>query len=610
MKRKSIVYTLALTFMLGGFSACEDMLDVSSSSVQYEGTHEINSAADSLYSVIGIMSKLQSIADRTILLGELRGDLVVDNENTVNDLRQLINHNVTPDNQFCDYSDYYAIINNCNYFLDKVDTNVVVSGQKVLVKEKAAVLAIRAWTYMQLALIYESVPFITKPILTVVDAEKDFPMYNLQDMCDYFIPELLPFVDTKLPSYGNIDGMESRYMFFPIRLLLGDMYLWKQDYWNAFRQYAEYTYEEGLGTIGVGTKVYDINPTTNDVGSISWSTSTMENITFIRMAASKLNGVTSNLPNIFSPTDVNEGKRAVSPSYMWKELSENQDYAYKPETAGAKVRYLPCGDLRAYQTYNEEWTDGSFNPSIGGNEEAWYLVDVENKYLINSKYDGTFRNVPIYRVGSVYLRMAEALNCSGFPTEAFRILKNGVNYFRTTATGFSVNYPANESDGIAGIHSRGSGNSYDSDRYKLSVADLADADTIHRVMTYQNIEGMDSLVKDTTVYYSVKYADDLVLLDSTFRTHKIYGDPDTLYYVYAPVEYLMEQVEEKIVDEMALETAFEGQRFYDLMRVAIRHNDPTYLAEKIAHRGGMNAPKDEALYNRLLNTNNWYIRKE
>ena len=206
--------------------------------------------------------------------------------------------------------------------------------------------------------------------------------------------------------------------------------------------------------------------------------------------------------------------------------------------------------------------------------------------------------------------MAEALNCSGFPTEAFRILKNGVNYFRTTAIGFSVNYPANESDGIAGIHSRGSGNSYDSDRYKLSVADLADADTIHRVMTYQNIEGMDSLVKDTTVYFSVKYADDLVLLDSTFRTHKIYGDPDTLYYVYAPVEYLMEQVEEKIVDEMALETAFEGQRFYDLMRVAIRHNDPTYLAEKIAHRGGMNAPKDEALYNRLLNTNNWYIRKE
>ena len=344
MKRKSIVYSLALTFLLGGFTACEDMLDVSSSSVQYEGTHELNSAADSLYSVIGIMSKLQSIADRTVLLGELRGDLVVDNENTENDLRQLINHNVTPDNVFCDYSDYYAVINNCNYFLAKVDTNVVVSNQKVMLKEKAAVLAIRAWTYLQLALIYESVPFITEPILSVVDAEKEFPRYNLQDMCDYFIPELLPFVDTKLPSYGKIDELESRYMFFPVRLLLGDMYLWKQDYWNAFCQYADYTYEEGIGTTKNGVGVYSIDPMTNDVGGLVFSMSSIEDITVIRMASSKLHGVTSNLPNIFSPTDINEGKRAVSPSYLWKELSENQDYAYKPETAGAKVRYLSCGE--------------------------------------------------------------------------------------------------------------------------------------------------------------------------------------------------------------------------------------------------------------------------
>ena len=610
MKRKSIVYAFALTLMLGGFTACEDMLDVSSSSVQYEGTHELNSAADSLYSVIGIMSKLQSIADRTILLGELRGDLVVDNENTENDLRQLINHNVTPGNVFCDYSDYYSVINNCNYYLAKVDTNVVVSNQKVMLKEMAAVLAIRAWTYLQLALIYESVPFITEPILTVVDAEKEFPKYNLQDMCDYFIPELLPYADTKLPSYGKIDELDSRYMFFPVRLLLGDMYLWKQDYWNAFCQYADYTYKEGISTTKDGVGVYSINPSTNDVGGLVFSSSSIEDITVIRMASSKLHGVTSNLPNIFSPTDINEGKRAVSPSYFWKELSESQDYAYKPQTEGAKVRYLSCGDLRAYQNYNEEWTDGSFNPSIGGNEEAWYLVDVENKYLINSKYDEEFRNVPIYRVGSVYLRMAEALNCAGFPTSAFMILKYGVNYFRTTATGFSMNYPANEDGGVVGIHSRGSGNSYENDRYKLSVAELEDAETLHWAVKYQNVEGMDSLVKDTTVYHSAKYTDHVVLLDSTFRAHKIYGDPDTLYYVYAPVEYLMEQVEEKIVDEMALETAFEGQRFYDLMRVAIRHNDPAYLAEKIAHRGGMNAPKNETLYNRLLNMDNWYIRKE
>ena len=79
MKRKSIFYTMALCSILGVFTACEDMFDVTSSSVQYEGSHEINSPADSLYSVIGILSKVQGIADRTVLLGELRGDLVDEN---------------------------------------------------------------------------------------------------------------------------------------------------------------------------------------------------------------------------------------------------------------------------------------------------------------------------------------------------------------------------------------------------------------------------------------------------------------------------------------------------------------------------------------------------
>ena len=147
MKRNSIIYTVVLALLLGGFTACEDMLDVSSSSVQYEDRHDINSAADTLYSVVGILSKLQTIADRTVLLGELRGDLVTDNENTEKDLRELINHNVSADNAYNDYSDYYAIINNCNYYLAKVDTSVIVSNEKVMLKEVAAVKAIRAWVF-------------------------------------------------------------------------------------------------------------------------------------------------------------------------------------------------------------------------------------------------------------------------------------------------------------------------------------------------------------------------------------------------------------------------------------------------------------------------------
>jgi hypothetical protein len=59
-----------------------------------------------------------------------------------------------------------------------------------------------------------------------------------------------------------------------------------------------------------------------------------------------------------------------------------------------------------------------------------------------------------------------------------------------------------------------------------------------------------------------------------------------------------------------LETAFEGNRFYDLMRVAKRRNAHAYLADKVARRAGKDQPRDEELFQRLSVEDNWYIRKD
>lgn len=619
MKRKSIFYTIALCSVLGVFTACEDMFDVTSSSVQYEGSHDLNSPADSLYSVIGILSKVQAIADRTVLLGELRGDLVDENVNTENDLREIINYNVSPSNAYYNYSDYYAVINNCNYFLSKVDTAVLVSNQPVLLREYAIVKAVRAWTYLQMTLVYKSVPFIIEPILSVVDAEKDFPYYTFEDVCDYFIADLLPYVDTELPNYGEINGIDSKRMFFPIRLLLGDMYLWKNDYVNAYRYYAEYMYNEGLGTTFHGVGVSGFNSTTNELLGFMTTVSDDENICIIPMSNSKLSGTTTNLNNIFSATDVNEGKRPISPSYAWKELAEIQDYAY--EQNATTLRHIACGDARAYRDYGMlEWTDNSYNPNLPQDDE-WYLVDVESKYLVNYKYSNIY-NLPVYTVGNVYLRMAEALNRIGDCEMAFSILKDGVASVRIVDGDISLMAPTAENTGYRGIHSRGSGSVAKNDEYHLPTYEDFVPSSVSPIQTgyFANGEYFDiseGVVGDTIVYTTVYYADDNgeygwydVKELRTPDRKKDKESPDTLIISRYPKNYLVEKVEDLIVDELALETAFEGNRFSDLMRVALRRNDPDYLADKVSRRKGDNHPRNEELFMRLSNPDSWFIDRK
>ena len=43
-------------------------------------------------------------------------------------------------------------------------------------------------------------------------------------------------------------------------------------------------------------------------------------------------------------------------------------------------------------------------------------------------------------------------------------------------------------------------------------------------------------------------------------------------------------VENMLVDEGALELAYEGQRWSDLLRVAIRRNDASYLASRVGNK--------------------------
>ena len=108
-----------LTFLpLGGLgwalTSCSSLMDTDSELVEKLEDNRLQEPTDSVYSVMGIIYKMQAIADRTVLLGELRSDLTTTTASASKDLKAITNFTVDTENAYNRISDYYAIMNEYN----------------------------------------------------------------------------------------------------------------------------------------------------------------------------------------------------------------------------------------------------------------------------------------------------------------------------------------------------------------------------------------------------------------------------------------------------------------------------------------------------------------
>jgi len=67
-----------------------------------------------------------------------------------------------------------------------------------------------------------------------------------------------------------------------------------------------------------------------------------------------------------------------------------------------------------------------------------------------------------------------------------------------------------------------------------------------------------------------------------------------------------EYIEDLIMDERAMELAFEGHRWFDLVRIANRRGKPEYLADKVAAKYD-DPILAEQVRSKLMNPANWYL---
>lgn len=606
--------------VIGGMASCADFFDQSSEHVVFADDDHLNQATDSLFSLVGILNKLQTIGDRTVLLGEVRGDLVDITTNANSDLRDIALFNIGDDNRYNNPADYYAIINNCNYFIAKVDTALKNNrNEYIFMKEYTAVKAIRAWTYLQLVLNYGSIPFVTEPILSKQEAEQNFPRYDLQAICQYFINDLMPLTDRwadEYPGYTdarNIKGLDDngsyRLLFFPLNIVLGDLNLWlasatgnQSAYKEAAIRYYKYISQRNgdNSAYPIGRNYYMWSPGSTtwnswrSATSGSWSSETSgqnaELITIIAGDSIRAEGTYSELRNLFYSREDNDYHVSIVPSTGMFNLSESQvncclgsnglTFSYAPNDLTEHM----SGDLRLYQSYSYgERTDRLTN-------ERFDVSYIEKQ---------SFQHIHIYRRAQLYLRLAEALNGAGFPRAAFSILSTGLNneIYETDVYPYSSE---SDSTWISQLD-------FPVTRYGIITAqDIISTTSSAENLNTMGIHSRGSGWTPYNEYYRLPEAEPIPVLDEE-------GNPiEGAFIIQKDTPELIEKqkavVDSLLLNENGLELAFEGTRFYDIMRFAMRQPSPEqFLAEKVAARRGKNNI-DEGLKSRLMNKQNWYLK--
>jgi hypothetical protein len=545
-------------------SSCSDLLDTDSELVEFQEDNRLQENTDSVYSVMGIIYKLQAVADRTVLLGELRADLTVPTASASSDIKNLSAFTAGTDNAYNRVSDYYAIINNCNYFLKYVNKDLVKNDRKVFEAEYAAVKAFRAWTYLQLVLNYERVPLVLEPLLTEEQSQAAMQQQRLgiSEICNYFIDDIKEYVDTKLPVYGQINNLNSQKFFIPVRALLGDLCLWAGRYTEAAQYYHDYlslrTNPVRTGTSSASWMDAQTKEFRRAGNSFSFSPNSTEVLTYIPMEESEFYGIKSELQNIFSSTSVNQQYAQVTPSVGLRQLSAQSDFCvtYTKIDGAQDTIYAPKENLERTELAGDLRLGTTYSYRVNGKER---FSRTSNEIQTINKLNTS--GVTIYRTNMVYLRYAEALNRAGYPQSAFAVLKTGlypdavvqqVDSIERVAAGELIAFDQDyfSIQNTQGVHSRGSGR--------------AECDTLYRLPQ----PGVALASRADTVAFQ------------------------------QPI------VEDMIINEMALEGAFEGYRFYDLMRVALRRNDNSYLATPIARRNGT---ADESLRQLLMDRKSWFL---
>jgi len=581
MKRFFIKYCLLVVLGATAFSSCKKTFDLLPQD-QLDASQMYRNVYDADAAIVGLYGKFTSLAERYIVLNELRGDMLEYTDNADEYLRQISTHSVTAENPYANPRPFYELIVNCNDVLKNFNSMHDAKKMKEAEFQErySDVLFLRSFLYLQLGIHYGTVPYVTDALATLDDVnnESKFPKLTFNVLLDSLInvSERATYKDEYASSSTlavTVDGYPTQKWFVNKKVVLADLHLWKGNYVQAASYYRQVMETGTVGTVnGSYYSMYKVGWDSN--GDID------HYITYSRAGDASTLVTNSQWRIMFELPTTTEGFRR---EWVWAIPFDNK---FKPENPFVKLfsniggSYLVKPSKNATDMWdNEQQKSASAATGTPGipydarGQLSWKNINgqpVVMKFLYN--YINNNTNLPLnvlqkdskwflFRQTQLHMRFAEAANRVGRYRLAWGLLNSGI----------AGAYPAPTSDVTLYHNTLNDSYPFNFDARNSGSAGVP----YYRSDWYRNI-GIRSRAN---------------LVDQA-----------------VPATDSLNQIEANLINETGLENGFEGTRWPDLLRVALRRNDPSFIADKVyAKLLKDGVPNAAAVRAKLMDKNNWYL---
>lgn len=560
MKRITTSIGLALLLAAGGWS-CSKILDAPPKDVLTDANMYRN-VFDADAAVIGVYGKLMNLAERYIVLNELRADLLTVTPGSNDWLRQIDAHTVADGNPYANPKPYYEVILNCNDVLHNFD--IMLRDKKLKVEDYnmrySDIAALRCWVYLQLGVQFGNVPYITDPLADAADIDKlnSAPRIPLGQLLDSLVKtmESLPYTQpysTTASLVTTVDGYSTKRFFTNKQVIAGQLYLWKGSYHKAALAFKT-VMETGTGDL------YDYRLT----GASKADNNDLA-VGYVRYR------------------EWDETQLIDNNSQGWRSIfarSEDNLFGYE------WIWYLPFS--KSFQP-----TDPFIN--LFSNRGGAYLVR-PSQYAMNGWNAQKQKNDFTYDARGPKFSYR---TLDGQPV----VMKYLYNYL--SETGFAP---------ISLFEKNGRWFLYRAAQLHLEYAEAANRDDHHSWIAYALLnQGLTTIpnkisTEPAPYNFDARKSDNPKIVGDWCFNVGIRGRAN-LYSTPPPATSdSIAPIEDALINEAGLELAYEGARWPDLVRIALRRNDPSFLADKIYNKLlAENNPQAAAARAKLMNTNNWWL---